>query len=229
MHDKPKETHESYGLVQFSRVSHGPGKTRLFGSAIRDHHTTICLSVSRGEVTHDLGRDWYFGNEELIEVELSAHQFSELLTSMNSGPGVPCTIRRLNNKRVEDPPFREVEMEQVSLAFQQRMKEKTVEFNKRISELQQRLSEPGPIKASEKNKISESLGMIQQELSANVPFAMETYEEATDKIKVAAKAEVDAFVSHAIHAIGVKTLRETTTEERQKLLQPTADFDDEAT
>jgi len=196
MPEGPKETHPSYGMIGFSRT-HGGGKRRLFGSAIRDHHTTIFMRVARGEVQHDLSRDWYYGeSQSLIEVELSAHQFAELLTSMNMGSGVPCTIRRVDGKRIEDPPFREVEVEQISIAFEERLKEKTAKFIDILTDAYKKLSTPGPIKATEKKHWAGVIENIKMELQSNIPFAVTSYEEAADKIKVASKAEVDAFLTH---------------------------------
>jgi hypothetical protein len=218
MPEGPKETHPSYGMIGFSRTQ-GGGKRRLFGSAIRDHHTTIRMRVSRGEVQHDLSRDWYYGeSQSMIEVELSAHQFAELLTSMNVGSGVPCTIRSINNKRIEDPPFREVEVEQISIAFQKNLQEKTTNLVKYLREMQQKLAGPGPIKATEKKEFAAVLARIQQEFQSNIPFAVTSYEEAADKIKSSAKAEVDAFLTQVVQKAGLKTLRESTPEEQQRLL-----------
>ena len=218
MTEGPKETHPSYGMIGFYRTQ-GGGKRRLFGSAIRDHHTTIFMRVTRGEVQHDLSRDWYYGeSQSLMEVELSAHQFAELLTSMNMGSGVPCTIRRIDGKRIEDPPFREVEVEQISIAFQERLQEKTAGFIKHLREIQQKLMAPGPLKATEKKELANVLASIQQEFQSNIPFAVTSYEEAADKIKVAAKAEVDAFLTHVVQKAGLKTLQESTPEEQQRLL-----------
>jgi hypothetical protein len=220
MPEGPKETHPSYGMLGFYRTQ-GGGKRRLFGSAIRDHHSTIHMRLSRGEVQHGLSRDWYYGeSQSIIEVELSAHQFAELLTSMNVGSGVPCTIRRVDGKRIEDPPFREVEAEQISIAFQKNLEEKTAGFIKHLREIQQKLMAPGPMKATEKKELASVLASIQQEFQSNIPFAVTSYEEAADRIKSSAKAEVDAFLTQVIQKAGLKTLQESTPEEQQRLLIP---------
>ena len=73
---KDRVTHPAFGMARFSRVS---GDNRLYGSAVRHQHF-ISLCIMRGSYQHDLGRDWYHGGEELIEVFLSASQFAEMLT-----------------------------------------------------------------------------------------------------------------------------------------------------
>lgn len=96
------QKHPAYGMVSFSRVTHSGGahgaNNRLFGSSIDDHHTSIMLEIKEASVRHDLSRDWFFPDNTLIKVELSQVQFAELLTTMNAGSGIPCTIRWLRDK-----------------------------------------------------------------------------------------------------------------------------------
>ncbi|MCK4824456.1 hypothetical protein KA005_52380, partial [bacterium] len=92
------EKHPAYGLVSFSRVTHSGGANRLFGSSLDDHHTSITLEIKRASVRHDLSQDWFFPEQTMIKVELSQLQFAELLTTMNAGSGIPCTIRWVNDK-----------------------------------------------------------------------------------------------------------------------------------
>lgn len=82
--------HPSFGMLSFSRA-HG-GHSNLFGSSIQ-HRDTIHMVLKEGTVSRDLNEDWYFGGPEIVEVEMSQSQFAELITSMNMGSGVPCTIK----------------------------------------------------------------------------------------------------------------------------------------
>ena len=212
-------SHPSYGMVSFSRISCG-GKTKLFGSAIRDHHTIVRLRIVPGEIKHDVGKDWYFGSDgkPFIVVELSALQFSELLTQMNIGSGVPCTIRRVNGKEIPEPPDDMVESDRIKENFDSRLKDRTSKFSEYASTLIDKLSEPGPIKASEKKEIMDKLRTIKMELEQNTPFYLRCFEESADRMVSTAKAEVDAFVTHVIHQAGIKTLSAASPEEQRNLL-----------
>ena len=117
---KTKHEHPSYGMVQFVRT--GGSSRRLFGSGLNHHSATILLTVREGVRHHELGRDWYMGNRALVEVELSAAQFTSLLTQMNVGTGVPCTIRRYNGE-VAEPPDEPPETERVRNYFKYSMEE----------------------------------------------------------------------------------------------------------
>lgn len=87
---KTKEKDKSWGMVGIYRV-YGNGR-ELFGSDVTNHNT-IRLTVKHAEKHRELGRDWTMGDDTICDIELSALQFAELLTNMNVGDGVPCTIR----------------------------------------------------------------------------------------------------------------------------------------
>lgn len=202
------ETHESYGLVHFSRISHG-GKSNLFGSAIRDHHITIELAISRASVSHDGHNDRYHQLHPAIAVvEMSAHQFSELITTMNIGVGVPCTIRRVGKERMQDPEFRELESEKIVTSFEKNIKKLVSSVITKIREITPTLTAKGPLKVRDKESILGLLQLIERELIANAPFAAEMFKEAADRMVNTAKAEVDAFLGNVINKAGLTAIKE---------------------
>jgi len=100
---EPKN-HPSYGTVMFTRTHCGGGREKLFGSAITNHFTTVKLTIREAELRHKYHEDRIWGDRKIIEVELSAAQFVELLTTMNVGTGTPCTIRfRQDVGKIEIP------------------------------------------------------------------------------------------------------------------------------
>ena len=95
--------HPSFGMLSFNRT-HG-GHSNLFGSSIQ-HNDTIHMVLREGVVTRGLNDDWYVGEDEILEVEMSQSQFAELITSMNVGTGTPCTIKYLRGKgRINEADF----------------------------------------------------------------------------------------------------------------------------
>jgi len=98
-----KETHPAFGLIGLSRVSCSPSAV-LFGSAVKHGHY-VELTIKEAERHSSIYRDFNFGRTELIKVAFSGTQLGELLTSMNVGDGVPCTITRFNGEsrpRIEE-------------------------------------------------------------------------------------------------------------------------------
>ncbi len=237
MRNEKYEEHPSWGMVEFSRIEHG-GDCRLFGSNLTNHGTTIMLRVWQAQRKHDLGQDWmYGGSRELIEVEMSAAQFAGLLTTMNSGNGVPCTIRRVQGEQRPEVPPDPGEMGRIRAAFRQGIEGDdgergghgglTTRLRDLMDEAKKVLSKDGTVKVSERKALLNRLEMLEQEIRMNMPFMLKQFERATEKVATAAKAEVDAFITHAATRLGMERLRElsiggpvmlgATTEEPRKL------------
>ena len=72
------------------------------------------------------------------------------------------------------------------------------------------LSGTGTVKVSERKALLERLEMVEQEIRSNMPFMLKQFEHATERVAVAAKAEVDAFVTSMATRLGIARLRELT-------------------
>lgn len=200
---KYKPDHPAYGMIQFSRV-HNSSTRRLFGSSIERHYTTVRMTVSRARWTHDLNEDRYFSGDELIEVELSAAQFAELITTMNMGPGVPCTLRYVGGERIPDPPDEKTEVDRVRSSF----KESLHDFVRRMQQERKRIEKhTEKLSAKAREEIRIALEVMIQQLASNVPFIESQFEEAAERVTLAAKKEIEAFTQHAVHVAGVTALR----------------------
>jgi hypothetical protein len=204
---KPERlTHPSYGMVQFVRTHNG-GARRLYGSSLTNHGTTIRLDVRPSQWYHDLHEDRYTVESltPLIEIELSAAQFSELLTTMNIGYGVPCTIRYVNGAPVEKPPAVDTEVERVKAKFGDDLNEMIEVMYERRKDIEA-LTDKLPAKSKEKLRIA--LDVMIQQLESNTPFVMQQFNEASDRVVNAAKKEIEAFTTHALRAAGMERFRE---------------------
>lgn len=194
--------HPSYGMISCARCNGRSG--RLFGSSIKDHHATVRLTISEGEVHFDLSKEWYHSTDQYIEVEMSAVQFAEMLTSLNYGNGVPCTIRFVRGTdRIEDPPDDETEVERVHNGFE--------EYTQEISDRYKKLTDvvAKALKRSSKKtceEVEKAVQLLHQAIVADMPFAVTQFQRATDKVVAAAKAEVEAFIQNAINKTGLHAL-----------------------
>jgi hypothetical protein len=203
--DEFEREHPSYGLVSISRITGGSGARRLFGSPLANHYGTIRLSIGTAKWIHGLHHDRYYGSlrGEHIEVEMSAAQFADMITSLNMGSGTPCTIRHLTGVQIPPPPDYATEAEHIRDNFEgslDKYKAKARTYRKKIEELTSKLS----TKAKEEIRIA--LDVIEDQLSSNVPFVVKQFQEATTRITSAAKAEVDAFVTGVVRAAGLEAI-----------------------
>lgn len=206
--DEEGQTHPSYGQVLFSRIS--GGSRRLYGSPVRKHGDSIILEIRRSEVTHRLGSTYFFGRKRLIEVELSAAQFASLLTTMNVGSGIPCTIRQIDGERVEDPPDDDpLEHERVAHAFTNEGKYAT-RINGALAEAEAALRETLERKAIRKADVREALAKVvsaSQDVKANLPFMLGQFREAAERVATTVKAEADAWLTNTVVRAGLTSLR----------------------
>lgn len=204
MDDRNQETHESYGMLQFNRITHG-GDTNLFGSSI-PHSNTVRMSVHPGMVDRHLNRDWYHAkNREYIQVEMSQAQFAEAITNMNAGSGVPVTIRRLDGKGMQEPTFHNKRMQ-----FEEEFKNRMQNLEEKLSHLTKSaediLNHKKTVNKGDRATILKELNALKMELASNIPFISASYNEQMDKTTQEAKAEVEAFTINKINELGLSKL-----------------------
>jgi len=196
--------HESFGQIQFNR-SNG-NDTKFYGSELpQDHYIT--MEVHQSEINRDLTRDLYFNRDLILRIRLSSGQFAEMLTSMNCGGGVPCTIENIGDKRVAELPLQESRKEFVHRKFEDRMKM----FADTIRERQRLAKDLVKKKALSKNDMQElqrHLEWLTGEIERNIPFFAKCFQETMDEVVFEAKTEVENAIQHKINVLGLNALQE---------------------
>jgi len=198
-----REKHESYGVVRFSRCS---GQPRLFKSDIQGGNF-ITLEISSAIVDHHLSRDWVHEDKKLIEVYLSPSQFSELLTTMNYGSGVPCTIRYLNGRATDTIPNRDSEEKIISDNFKSKMSELSKKMKSDVTDIENLLNSGKTLNKKDKEDLLWKYKKIVQEVESNMPFVLDQFQESVEKTVIQAKAEIEAQINNVIHRTGLDSLK----------------------
>lgn len=205
--------HESFGQISFSRVSSNPSQL-FYGSELpQDHYITMELSNS--EIQRELTQDRYYTTGiPLVKIRMTSGQFAEMITSMNRGSGVCCTIERLGVNKVDELPEQESRKEFVHRKFEDRMKE----FASNLKESS--LNSKEILKKKTLNKqdvlqINNYIQFITQEVSSNIPFFAKCFQEAMDEVVFEAKLEVENAIQHKISVLGLEALHN-----EQNLLKP---------
>jgi hypothetical protein len=201
--------HESFGMVGVFRRSGNGGK--LFGSAIEQHHSTIAIRVYRAKRIHSetLSYDRFFpdGRLPLLELEMSAAQFAEMITTPNSGDGIPVTIRTVEGRRMAPVPEDTVlESEMIRKNFAVRMREMMAGVRASHARMKEVLSSKKALTQQDRKAALDILDQAVTDIASNIPFVLEQFEEATDKVVSTAKAEVESMMTRAVHMIGLKAL-----------------------
>lgn len=195
-------THESFAQIQFNRVE---GKARFYGSELEQDHY-IMMEIAHSVVERDLTHEWHFTDgRPLIRLRMSAGQFSELITSLNRGSGIPCTLEYFDGKKVAELPDLENRKEFVHRKFKDRMKE----FAESIKENQQKalsLVKKKTLNKQEVQDLTFYLERLTSELSSNIPFFAKCFQEVTDEVVLEAKKEIENAIQHKINVLGLEAL-----------------------
>lgn len=200
--------HPSHGVILASRWHAGGRGMCLFGSKLPGHNSGISLTIKEGtaDFSHGEERIHGVGGKVIAQVRLSSVQWAELLTTMSMGDGVPCTIVHALGDTASrgDPPAVDSEPERVRTEVASKLRGKALRLRETRQGLAAKLK--GKVSAAVAKEIDDVLGSVEQDLSDNIPWYTEMFAEATDRIVVGAKAEVEAFLSGAAHRLGVKAL-----------------------
>lgn len=204
-----QESHESFGMLSFHRGSGGRGATHLFGSHVEYHPVTIRLEVKRAvrSFSKDLSYDSIYARETLIEVELSAAQFTDSITLMNHGDGIPCTLRYVGGVQMEDvPDDHRSEQHKIVEGFKEQMSAVRESAKPQLEKLQTILAKKA-IGKKDREEIAWLFEKLTRNFSDNAAFTMSQFNEATSKLETEAKKEVEAYAQSILVGAGIEHLR----------------------
>lgn len=189
----------SHGAITFSKVI-GNDKN-LFGTNITPNHF-IQLKINNCEVNNEYGTNHYFPRNNLITVNLTPVQFSNLIVNMNTSVGSPCTITRFNGEPVEQDSTQSKLIEKTENLFKDK-------FQDKLNSLDSTIKIINNTKMTKKVK-EELLSNVQQlkiEVEQNIPFYAKVFKEEMEKIVLDAKTEISAEMKNTqIETIKVKEL-----------------------
>lgn len=136
---------------------------------------------------------------------MSTGQFSELITSMNQGDGVPCTIEYGNGRKMQPLPVSEKRKEFVHRKFEDRMKE----FSGSLKERQEKarnIINKDKLSKDDKKDLNRLIDSINQEINSNIPFFAKCFQETVDEVVFEAKLETDNAIQNKINTLGLQAL-----------------------
>ena len=203
-----EESHESFGMIGFARVAGGGGKRRLlFGSHLENHYETIQMTIKTAVRKHGLSRDWHHGIDTLIQVEMSPVQFSQLLTTMNFGDGVPCTIRYKAGQGYLEPVPDSYVPEPTKILNEAKSHFESLfqDIDTKSSEIDKILSKK-TLSKQDKQRIKHLSNDIFAWAKANAPFIFRSFESSIEKVVTAAKAQVEEFALSTLIRAGMQKL-----------------------
>ena len=207
------ERHESFGIVSINRLN---GRVRLFGSHLEDHPVGYELTVQRAERIHDtlhfdrfmpLHDDAGYLGRHLVSVRLSAAQFTDMITNMNNGMGVPATITEHDGVAMEPVPAEhKEERRQIADDFKAKMEDVKASLQPYVESIETILGKKA-IGKKDREDIQGNLTRLIREVSTRAGFTMDMFSEAVDKMETHAKAEVESYAESVIRSAGIAHIK----------------------
>ena len=199
--------HESFGMIHINRFT---GLSQFFGSDL-EHSGGISITINKADESRKYNSKWYHSKEEIIKIELSHNQFVDAITSGMNTEGVPCTIKHISGKRIEQINHIENKKE----TFSNDMKNTHLEYQNKINAILEKLE--GNIGKRKASEIKHDLEVLKSHISSNTNFVMNCFNEAMEKTVTDAKHSISNYVEHKIHSLGIEGLKK----ELQISIEPT--------
>lgn len=200
------KTHESYGMIGVHRQT---GRSRLFGSALEGHDTSISITIREAKVGHDLSQNWFYGDKIIAEVHMSQAQYAEMITTPNVGNGVPCTIRYRHTegfKEMEALPDEPPEHARVKAEFVAEMDALLMKLKPRKAKVEAILAKKN-INKADREELRAHFSSLSRFLWDHAPFVVDQFSRATERVVTTAKGEIDSFLTAVINRTGLEQLR----------------------
>lgn len=181
--EKGYETHPAWGLIGAHRGQAGPPGHVLFDSDIRHQHVvTVRLYTARRK--RDLHHDWIGSDRPFVEVEMSEAQWAAFVSTMNSGDGVPCTIR-----------LREDDWDVPGVLYEPRLQESMEETRGAAEKAFEAVREAFETYEEKKNAANlRNLKYAIQNAPSNVEFAGKSLVEHAENVVQKARTDIEAMV-----------------------------------
>lgn len=216
--------HSSFGIVTMN-VTNTTG-CQLFGSDI-NHSAYMHFTVQLGQERKRSEADVHYGKARgngvkplIVDFAMSMHQFATMITTPNTGSGVPCTLNHYRTGDIFSPPpaikpapFHERLSVDVDTAAERELKK----LRESVAVLGA-LVEKGKAGKRELAELYGDLSAQVGNLPANLSFAVTLAKEAVDETVARGKAEIEATMTAVVMKLGMERVEEIGQENVKPLV-----------
>ena len=195
--DETTYEHPAYGVVTIHKTH---GSQMLFGSDM-EHQACIEIRVRSAQHVRRLSSDWFHGKQDLVAIKMSFAQWASLLSSMNMGDGVPCTIDHINRDYRPNLPPPDSAAERFKQEHGETMKDAIRELN----ELEA-LAENPKIPAGIRSELRAKVQKARQEITSNLGFVETQFNRDVEKRMAKDKIEIDSYIGMIIERTGLNAI-----------------------
>jgi len=214
-HDSTIEEHPSYGMIGVSRYTCTPPQN-FFGSSIR-HHAGVTIRIGHAEKHRQLYADRYMMSKPIIEISLTEAQFGQLLSHMNVGDGVPCTIEAINFEKQPDCPEKN-ERQELEAEFRRKMQELD-QICDAVITTAETMAQADRVPKKERVEFVKALQMLKCQIGQNLPFMASQWNEALDDMLNEAKSDLSSYTKQLLQSAGAAAVAQQLEERATKMIE----------
>ena len=197
--DELEYTHPAYAQIEVSRVS--GGNVTLYDSDFKHNHYMV-LRVQPSRMMRHLNKDWHHsGHNPMIEVAMSESQWATLVSSLNMGGGVPCTLQRFDGKNIPSIPAPIARHDQ----YAGEIKEDLAEAVAEMDALDKLIEESG-LSKTKAAALREKVRSARSTLTSSIPWIVESADKHMEKTVERGKQEVQGYMLGMIQRAGLEQL-----------------------
>ncbi|MCL2931932.1 MAG: hypothetical protein MGG11_06510 [Trichodesmium sp. MAG_R03] len=200
------EQHPAQGMISFSKVQ---GNRDCFGSDV-SLGSHIILTVSTAIKRRHTNNNYYSIDRNIVKVRMTHHQFAELITSLNNGDGIPCTIEWMNNKSVEDYKNNDSTIIEFNSDYQSTLKECMEQLNSIQNNIDQ-LSKSSRVGKKDITNLQRLISNLSTNLKSNLPFLESRFHEEMVKKYNQVKIEATTWLDNKLYNLGLKQANDNLT------------------
>ena len=197
--NEPKDSKKSpKGLIKFSRVN---GNIDCFGSEYQSE-SYVQLEIVEANVQKNIGKKTYISGKNVVKLRITNHQFSELITNLNNGLNIPCTLEVVKGERMDRYKLEDTTMYDY--------KDSTLELSKECFELVEKittqLEELSNAKSASKAKINvikRDVDNLHTRLKNDIPWLQNRFNEEMLNVLSMIKQEASAWIEHKLIKLGL--------------------------
>lgn len=209
-----QKTASYMGKISWSRVS---GQAVLFDSDFTHQHF-ISLKIYTAKMSRGLNETWVLEGNMLIEVYLSAAQFTEFLTHPNTS-SVPCTLGYVapGGDGPVDAPTLDPEIKKFDAELSEDMQDAYNMLDSLRAQVDTMMGMKSITKASMR-VLNNDFNRLDRHFRSNMPFLFEQLGRTLRKHITRAKVEVESYITHRVQRAGLKALGIEESGEDQRVI-----------
>lgn len=221
--------HPAFGILKMNVTQTGGLGATLFGSNLK-HNSYMHFQLQIGEEVRENEADVRYSKSYdksvkplIADFSMSMNQFVNLITTPNTGEGVPCTLNYYSTGSLFKAPTIDMS-ENENMAnrikddIHRAMSDESAKFHEVLNTINELVSK-GKAGKKDLTELSRNLTSLITNLPSNLEYSVSLAEEAVDKMIAVSKCEIEATLMNSLKQLGIEYIQTEGAKPDLSLLQ----------